>query len=181
MAIFKFYQIFRSIKEILGEEIAMQLFPEYSTLPDKMPASDQAALGKKIMDRLDKSLDKETVIKIRQKHTCNPSKIQISQINEVKERTNNLDEFCKEYSSIMASGYIKKKGNFLTVSFGLDKCVCGMFRKLESYETVSKTWCECCNGHVMKMYSMICDKPVESEIIDTIVCGGHDCVFYIKI
>jgi hypothetical protein len=181
MAIFKFYQIYRSIKEVLGEDMAIKLFPEYSTLPDKMSANEQADLGKVIMDRMDKSLDKETIIRIRQKHTCNPSKLQITQISEVKERTSNLDEFCIEYSNILAPGYVKKNGDSLSVSFGLDKCVCGMFRKLEKYEPVSKTWCECCNGHVIKMYSLICDKPVESEIIEAIACGGKDCVFQIKI
>jgi len=181
MAIFKFYQIYRSIKGVLGEEMAVKIFPEYSTLPDKMPTNEQADLGRVLMERMDKSLDKETIIKIRQRHTCNPSNLQISQINEVKDRTSNLDDFCIEYSNILAPGYVKKNDNSLTVSFGLDKCICGMFRKLKNYEPISKTWCECCNGHVIKMYSLICDKPIKSEIIEAIACGGNDCIFQIQI
>ncbi|MFZ5354871.1 MAG: hypothetical protein ACOZCL_19395 [Bacillota bacterium] len=42
MAIYKFYQIYISIKEVLGEEMATKLFPEYSALPNKMPANEQA-------------------------------------------------------------------------------------------------------------------------------------------
>lgn len=179
MAIFKFYQIYRSIKEVLGEEMALKLFSEYPTLPDVMPAPEQAQLGKKVMDRLDMQLDKETVIKIRQKHCCNPSKEQLAEINRLKENVNSLDEFCVEYSKFLSPGYVKKEGESLTVSFGLDKCVCGMFRKLDEYEPVSKTWCECCNGHVIKTYSMICGNIVKSEIVDTVACGGKDCVFQI--
>lgn len=181
VAIFKFYQIYRSIKEILGEEVAMKLFPEYPTLPDKMPAPEQAQLGKILIDRMDMLLDKDTIIKIRQKHCCNPSKEQIAEINRLKEKVNNLEELCLEYSKFLSPGYVKKDGDLLTVSFGLSKCVCGMFRKLEEYEPVSKTWCECCNGHVIRTYSMICGKPVKSEIVEAVACGDKDCVFKVTI
>lgn len=181
MSIFKFYQIYRSIKEELGQDKAIKLFPEYLTLPDKMPAHEQAQLGKVIMDRMDELLNKDTIIKIRRKHCCNPSKEQIRQINELKEKSNNFDEFCMEYSKYLSPGYVKKDGNVLTVSFGWNKCVCGMFRKLETYEPMSKTWCECCNGHVIKTFSLICDKSVKSEIIEAVACGGKDCIFKVNI
>lgn len=181
MAIFKFYQIFRSIKEELGEEIANEIFPEYHTLPDKMPAQEQAKLGEIVINRMDQLLDKETVVKIRQKHTCNLTKKQIQEINELKERSQSFDKFFIEYSKLLSPGYVKKDEDLLTVSFGWDKCVCGMFRKLDSYEPVSKTWCECCNGHVIKTYSLICGKTVESEIQETVACGGNDCVFKVKL
>lgn len=181
MAIFKFYQIYRSIKEVLGEEMAIQLFSEYSTLPDKMPPHEQAQLGKTIMDRMDEKLDKNTVVEIRQKHCCNTPKQEIAEINRIKERTDNLYDFFVEYSKFLSPGYVKKDGDLLTVSFGLSKCVCGMFRKLQNYEPISKTWCECCNGHVIKTYSMICDKTVKSEIVETVASGGKDCVFKVNI
>ncbi|WIV11544.1 DUF6144 family protein [Proteiniborus sp. MB09-C3] len=146
-----------------------------------MPAHEQAQLGKAIMDRMDELLDKDTIVRVRQKHTCNPSKQQIVEINRLKEKCNNLDEFCAEYSKFLTPGYVKKDEGILNVSFGLGKCVCGMFRKLEEYEPISKTWCECCNGHVIKTFSMICDKAVSSEIQETIASGGKDCIFKISI
>ncbi|WIV11057.1 hypothetical protein [Proteiniborus sp. MB09-C3] len=108
MAIYKFYQIYISIKEVLGEDMAIKLFPEYSTLPNKMPSHEQARLGKVIIDRMDKLLDKDTIVRVRQKHTCNPSKQQIVEINRLKEKCNNLDDFCAEYSKFLAPGYVKK-------------------------------------------------------------------------
>ncbi|MGF7059527.1 DUF6144 family protein [Brassicibacter mesophilus] len=184
MAIFKFYQIFLSIKEELGEDMAVKIFPEYSTLPDKsseMPADEQAKLGKIVMDRMDELLEKDTIVKIRRKHTCNLTKKQIQEINELKEKSGSLDEFCVKYSKLLSPGYVKKDGDLLTVSFGWNKCVCGMFRKLDKYEPVSKTWCECCNGHVIKMYSLICDKIVEAEIQETVASGGQDCIFKVML
>ncbi|HYE80815.1 MAG TPA: DUF6144 family protein [Clostridia bacterium] len=181
MAIFKFYQIYRSIKEVVGEDIAQKVFPEYATLPNKMPADKQARLGKMIMDRMDAEMDRETVVKIRQRHTCNLSKEQIAKINELKQKAKDLNEVIQQYSEFLSPGSVRRNGDMLHVSFGLDRCICGMFRKIETYEIMPKSWCECCNGHVIKMYSMICDKPVKSEIVETIACGGSDCIFEISI
>jgi hypothetical protein len=181
MAIFKFYQIYRSIREVLGDDTAQKLFPEYSSLPDKMLPNQQAQLAKILMDRLDESLDRDTIAAIRRKHSCNISKGQAAQIDELKKKCSSLDEFCAEYSKLLSPGYVKKDGNLLTVSFGWGKCVCGTFRKLDDYEPVSKTWCECCNGHVIKTFSMICGKPVESVLVEGAACGGRDCVFKVKI
>lgn len=183
MAIFKFYQIFRSIKEELGEDMANRLFPEYSTLPEssaKMPAQDQVRLAKTIMDRLDELLEKDTVIRIRQKHSCNLTKKQVQEISELKKKTEGIDSFCKDYSKLLAPGYLKKDGDFLIISFGWGRCICGMFNKLDEYEPISQTWCECCNGHVMKMFNLICDKTVQSEIQETVASGGEDCIFKVK-
>lgn len=177
MAIFKFYQIYRSIKEVIGEEMAHKIFPEYESLPDKMPADEQAKLGKVVMDRMNAELDKETVVKIRQMHTCNPSKQQIAKMNELKQTCSNLDEIIKEYSEFLSPASLRREGDIIHVSFGQERCVCGMFRKLDTYEVMPKSWCECCNGHVIKMYSMLCDKPVKSEIVEAVACGGNDCIF----
>lgn len=177
MAIFRFYKIYLSIKEVLGEDTALKLFPEYSTLPAKMPPDEQARLGKEIMVRMDKSLDKNIIIKIRQKHCCNIPKEHIAKINELKEKYINLDDIIKEYSSFLSPGHIDKQNNLLRVSFGWGKCICGMFRKLETYEPVSKTWCECCNGHVIKTFTLVCGEPVSSSIVETIASGGKDCSF----
>jgi hypothetical protein len=181
MAIFKFYQVYRSINEELGEDMAIKIFPEYRTLPDKMPGHEQAQLAKVIMDRLDELIDEKTVIKIRQKHCCNIPKENIDIIKKLKEKCSNLDEICVEYSKFLSPGYVEKNGNQLTISFGWHRCVCGMFRKLETYETMPKTWCECCNGHVIKTFNMICNKTIESEIIEAVACGGKDCIFKINI
>jgi hypothetical protein len=146
-----------------------------------MSAPEQAKLGKLITDRMDEFLDKNTISKVRHKHCCNIPKEHLAKINELKEKCSNIDKIFTEYSNFLSPGYIKKHRNSLNVSFGWGKCVCGMFRKLETYELVSEAWCECCNGHVIKSFNMICDKTTSSKIIETVACGGKDCIFEVNI
>ena len=163
--------------------MANKIFPEYSTLPDnssQMPANKQVELGKIIMDRMDDLLDNDTIVRIRQKHTCNLTKKQIKEINDLKEKVENIEDFCIKYSELLSPGYLKKDGNGFIMSFGWGKCICGMFRKLDEYEPISKSWCECCNGHVIKMFTKICDNTVKSEIQETVASGGEDCIFKVQ-
>lgn len=181
MAIFKFYQVYRALKSELGEEMTNEIFPEYSKLPDKMSPEEQVDLGRVVMNRMDEKLDKKTITKVRHKHTCNPSKEQIKTINELKEKYSDMDQFLEEYSKTLAPGFIKRDGDVITVSFGFNKCVCSMFKKLDKYEPISETWCECCNGHVIKIYNLVFEQNVESQIIEAIATGGQDCVFKLKV
>ncbi|MFP4050814.1 MAG: DUF6144 family protein [Thermoplasmata archaeon] len=163
--------------------MANKIFPEYITLPDrssKMPAHEQVELGKKIMDRMDDILDEDTIVKIRHKHTCNLTKNQVKEIEDLKEEVESIEELCKKYSRPLTPGYVKKDDDVLTVSFGWGRCVCNMYRKLDEYEPVSKTWCECCNGHVIKIYNRLLERPVSSEMIETVASGGDDCIFEIR-
>ena len=180
MAIFKFYQLFRCIEEELGEQKAKEFFYEYETLPDKMSANEQAGLASKIMDRLDKSLDADTVKRIRHKHPCNIPRENDAKINELIEKYISVEKRIEEYVKWSNRISTSSEEDRIIISWGSPKCECGMFRKLNEYEPVSKSWCECCNAHNAKMFSKLCGKKVESELIEGIACGGKDCIFRIS-
>lgn len=179
--IFKFYQIYRSMKEIIGENKANELFPEYSTLPNKMSAEDQIELAHILMDRLDNSLDHDTIIKIRQLHPCNIPKADKQKMQEIKENFENIDDRIKAYSEYLGGSFSSCGRNVYTFSWGNKKCNCGMFRKMENYKKISCSWCECCNANNKLQFDYLCDKAVESKLLQGICCGGTDCSFRITI
>lgn len=118
MAIFEFDKIYRSIKEEIGEEMAIKIFPEYSTLPKEMSASKQVNLSRKIMENMDVLLDKNVIEQIRHKRCCNIPQKHIIKIKELKEKCKDIDEVFSEYSKFLFPGYIDQNENVLTVSFG---------------------------------------------------------------
>lgn len=132
--IFKFYQIYRSIKEILGEAKANELFPEYLALSSKMLAEEQVQLAHILMDRLDKSLDSHTVIKIRQQHPCNIPKADKEKMQEIKMSFENISDRINAYSQYLGGSFSSCGKNAYNFSWGNKKCVCGMFRKIETYK-----------------------------------------------
>lgn len=178
MAIHRFSMIFDGLKKELGEDEARRIFPEYSSLPDesrKMSAKEQFELAHSIMERMDHSLEREQIKKIRHSHVCNLTKMQVREFTELKERCESLDEL------LTACGCIKQGDGAYLLRWDNAKCVCGLCRKLDAYEAISKTWCECCNGHVIKSYSWVCGLPISSEIVETYASGGKSCSFKLSV
>lgn len=56
-----------------------------------------------------------------------------------------------------------------------------MFRKLENYEPISPTWCQCCNGHNKMLIELLLSQEVKSDLLEGICCGGKVCSFKITI
>jgi len=175
MAIHKFRMLYKDLADNLGEDGALALFPEYPLLPGKMNAPDQAVLARRVMDRMDSSLDRETIVKIRRGHSCNLPKDQKRGMTGLMERCADVHEFLTAYGCTR-----QEDGTYLT-NFTPMKCWCSLFNKLDNYKPISITWCECCNGHTEKGLREVCGQPVKTEIIESIASGGKSCVYRITV
>jgi hypothetical protein len=178
MAIHIFAMLFKDLETNLGRETALNIFPEYITLPDKMDKIDQVNLMRQVMDRMDKTLNHEIIAKIRHGHTCNIPKVQKTEMVELMKKCKNIEEYLIAYYGCTK----QEDGTYLT-NFGADvpKCYCNLFYKLDDYEPISITWCECCNGHTQKSIMEVCGYPVKTEIIDSVASGGKSCRYRITV
>ena len=176
MAIHKFAMIYKNLMAYAGESMATQIFPEYETLPDNMNAADQLELARRVMDKMDAFLDRETIEKVRHGNTCNLPKEQKREMTELMASCKSIHEF------LIAYGYIKQEdGTYLSNFEQQPKCWCSLFRKSDQYEPISITWCECCNGHHEKGLREVCGHPVKTEIIESIASGGKNCITRVKV
>lgn len=178
--IFHFYQLKKRLEEYAGEEVRKEIFFDYDEISNKIKPEEKAAYAKKLMARMDSILDDETRVKIRRSCSCNLSKQQIAEIDNLMNQYNEIDSFLNEYSKTLQPGSIKRLDDKLLLSFGWGHCVCSVFRKAKTYEPVSRTFCECCNGHVQKWFGYIFKKPIDTEIVETVSTGGNDCLFKIS-
>jgi len=167
--------LFKDLEAHVGNEAAQNIFPEYAVLPEKMSVSDQATLIKRVMGRMIDTLDYETVKKIRRTRPCKMPKEQKHEMTEVMKNCKDIDEFLSAY------GYIKQDDGTYLSNYKQAKCWCGAFHSLDEYEPVSIAWCECCNAHHENGLMEICGRPVKTEIIESIVSGGRDCVYRVFI
>jgi hypothetical protein len=121
---FKFYQLYRSLKEVAGIDVANKIFPENNSLPDKMSAEEQAKFAKVLMERLDKELDKETVLEIRMKHPCGIPKEYKTKMSEIKEKHSEAEERLTEFSKYLGGRCEKLTDSEYIFIWGLTDCVC---------------------------------------------------------
>ena len=117
MAIHKFAMIYKNLMAYAGESMATQIFPEYETLPDNMNAADQLELARRVMDKMDAFLDRETIEKVRHGNTCNLPKEQKREMTELMASCKSIHEF------LIAYGYIKQEdGTYLSNFEQQPKC-----------------------------------------------------------
>ncbi len=68
------------------------------------------------------------------------------------------------------------KGNKVYAKF--KQCYCQIGVK-EAEGPISKTYCRCSLGWMKSLFKTLLDKPVEVELIESIVSGGKTCQFVI--
>lgn len=60
------------------------------------------------------------------------------------------------------------------------RCYCSLLRALPEDETVSSTYCNCSKGFVKKYWENILDKPVQIQLIQSVVASAEECEFLIQ-
>jgi predicted hydrocarbon binding protein len=66
----------------------------------------------------------------------------------------------------------------IVIHMGKDKCGCKMAPELHNN---ADALCNCTLGHEKAMWSEFFGKPIDVEIVETILRGGNDCVFKILV
>jgi hypothetical protein len=85
-----------------------------------MDKIDQVTLARKVMDRMDKTLDRETIVKIRHYRTCSIPKAQRVEMVTLMQRYENIDEFL-----VVWFGCIKQEDGTYLTNYGPDATICG--------------------------------------------------------
>lgn len=82
--------------------------------------------------------------------------------------------FLKE---VLPLDIVEIEGGF-TISFGKSECTCDLAPEIKRN---GDALCYCTQGHEKALWSAFFEKPVEVEMIETILRGGDDCVVKILI
>ncbi len=97
---------------------------------------------------------------------------------EVKEKTNSITEAIQSLNTMMGGEHFKIEGK--KVYSTLNQCFCQIGVK-ETEEPISKTYCNCSLGWMKSLFKTLLDKPIDVEILDSIVSGGKACRFVINL
>lgn len=97
---------------------------------------------------------------------------------DVKSKSKGIGEAIQNLNSLMGGEHFKLEGN--KVYSTLNQCYCQLGVK-ETEEPISKTYCNCSLGWMKSLFKTLLDKPVEVEILESIVSGGKACRFVINL
>ncbi|MBY9004148.1 MAG: hypothetical protein KGD73_09280 [Candidatus Lokiarchaeota archaeon] len=98
--------------------------------------------------------------------------------NEVKEKSNGLEEAIQNLNNLMGGEHFKLEDK--KVYSTLNQCFCQIGVK-ETEEPISKTYCNCSLGWMKSLFNTLLDRSVEVMILESIVSGGEACRFVINL
>jgi hypothetical protein len=164
----------------VGVDVRRQILPDDETIAAGAPPKRKAEWARKITVRLDKHVkDKDVLRGIRHGCACEVSQRQMQMIKAARKRHDDLDDVLAELNQTGLHGNTVREENTLHVAFGNGRCVCGVISQNDV--PLSPTFCECCNGHVEKLWALISGSPVHSDMLETHNTGGHECRFDVRI
>jgi len=142
----------------------------------------------RFMDVLDENLDKETCRKIMM---ANGRKCYRGWIEETGRKINQitLEQYADWIDKNVKDDSYRIEGNVIYFQFmaaaetGLPseegKCLCTFVETMP--EGLSETYCDCSIGYVKEWHELLLGRPVEVEIIESVLKGNKRCKFKITV
>ncbi len=148
---------------------------------EKGSYAEKASWWNDAVARLEKEVGKKSAIKIMQscgRMCCGPAhrkyaKQIMSKVKSIKEFINTLNKFG------IGGGRLKLKDKN-TITGGYDHCYCGQVKQTQKPFS-SLLYCHCSTGLYKQLFETALERPVEVEILQSIISGAKNCEFVIHI
>ena len=180
----------RNIEVLAGKPIAKKVMEGSEEITERTDKRKTAEWVKQAVEKLDALVDNDAKIRIMENCGANCAKVNKKVIQKAKARRSkfrNMDEFlAAEQKKPMSGTRLERKGNTLTQFYTPRaftrpmRCYCSLLRGLPENETVSLTYCHCSKGFVRKFWEGVLGKPVQVELVQSVISGAPECKFVIK-
>jgi hypothetical protein len=179
------------VEQIAGKTIATKVMEGSEQVTEKTDKRKTAEWVKNAMKKLDALVDEKTRVQIMQNCGYNCAKKNSKVIERAVARRKkyaSINEFLEaEQQKPMKGTKLAREGNILYQFYTPQaftrpmRCYCGLLRGLPNEETVSKTYCNCSRGFVEKFWENVLGRPVNVDLLQSVISGDKECKFAIHL
>ena len=126
--------------------------------------------------RLEQQIGKEKSIKIMENCGRDCCKKHARYKRLIKE-SKSIEEFLDKLST---GGFQFRLKDKKTIVGKYDKCYCYMVKQTKK-PFLTKTYCHCGAGHIREIFESFFNKPVEVELMQSVITGSESCKFLIHV
>lgn len=126
-----------------------------------------------LMENMDSHLDEKTKVKILEE--CGRACAKNHAKDIALKFEGNLTGWLGQMKKWVGSENIKRDKNRIEVRYS--KCLCPLVKNISSL--FSRTYCHCSRGWLKENFETVVQKPVEVELVDSIMMGGKQCRFQV--
>jgi predicted hydrocarbon binding protein len=146
---------------------------------EKLTTQQQKAHSiKQMMELLDRNVEAGTRYTIMEEcgRRCIPASV-LAKADRLKKNAIDLDDLLSRLNqSHIGGGHLQQDEQVIHASY--DRCYCGSVSKTR--EPISATYCHCSCGWYRQLFESLLNKPVEVELLGSIIQGNECCQFVIR-
>ncbi len=139
----------------------------------------RARCVKGIMDTLDQAVDTPSRQAIMQ--ACGRQCIGASTLDKARKlakTASDLDDLLAKLNQVhIGGGHLRREGDVIHATYS--RCYCGSVNQTK--EPFSATYCHCSCGWYRQLFETLLERPVEVELLGSIIQGDESCRFQIVI
>lgn len=102
----------------------------------------------------------------------------LAKARRLQQEARNLDDLLNRLNEVhIGGGHLWRDGDVIHASY--NRCYCGSVSKTR--QPFSATYCHCSCGWYRQLFETLLDRPVEVELLSSIIQGDERCQFLIHI
>ncbi len=102
----------------------------------------------------------------------------VAEARQLQREANDLDDLlCRLNEAHIGGGQLRRKGDVIRAAY--ESCYCGSVS--HTREPISATYCRCSCGWFRELFETLLERPVEVELLSSIIQGHDRCGFAIRI
>lgn len=175
------------LEENTDKEIQSKVLGGMDYIKDSSSPKIKAKWAEEIIERLDKHVDKETCIKIRENCAClksNEKSIYVQMFKRLRkqyiddhEYLNAVVDYLNATTPLRRCGEVSLDNGKIITVIARNHCDCQVISK-GLKNTLPVTWCHCCKGSILSVIKYIYpNKKCDMIIKETVASGGRICAF----
>ncbi len=139
----------------------------------------KAAWWKNSMDLMDSLVDEGTRTKIMEQCGWQCAwRSRAEKIRVIRSKVSNMDDFYLRLQKLLNPGVGTQRDGF-TIYASYPRCYCG--RVSATKEPISITHCHCSKGYFVAMFTTALARPVQVDLLQSIINGADSCRFAVHI
>lgn len=168
-----------AVSEQLGKNFRDEIIDKCEKCQKVSNDSEMAVCVKQVIDRFDDIVEDENK-RYSVMETLGNQCVQsiLPTAKDLKENSESVEELVKNLNGKFGAELFKLEGN--KIHSTLNRCFCHWGVK-ETKVPLSITYCHCSLGWMKTLFKTLLDKPVQVDLIQSVITGSDSCKFVIHL
>lgn len=170
----------KNIEKETNRDIVLKVMQDIDQFNSASSRVEKVEWIKEAIKRLEQQVGKKESIKIMEncgRDCCMGCRREHTKFKTLMSESKSIEEFLNKVSAGGINYKLKDKN---TIIGEYNKCYCSLVKQTKK-PFQNKLYCQCGVGHIRQLFESALKKPVEVELVQSVITGAKICEFIIHI